>query len=41
MIKVSKTVALRVASVLLMFVAATGVNTACWFFWYQPKMLKE
>ncbi|ADG83591.1 hypothetical protein Tfer_1282 [Thermincola ferriacetica] len=41
MFRLPKTMILRFASAVLLFVAATGVNTACWLYWYQPKMMEE
>lgn len=38
MFKWSKNALLRFASVMLLLVAATGVEAACWFNWYQPEI---
>ncbi|PKM76960.1 MAG: cyclic lactone autoinducer peptide [Firmicutes bacterium HGW-Firmicutes-15] len=29
---------LQVACAFLLVIANSGVNTACWYLWYQPKM---
>lgn len=29
---------LQTASAFLLFIAASGISTACWFAWYQPKL---